>query len=435
MSRAIRTTDNNLRGEPFDAALHLANLQRLAAKPLCELSLDEHPNLLVFPSDFQTHGDDIGRQHILGLNGSLLVTGNIMGFVGYRNTQVYIRSRFAQDDRHDYFLHYMLQRVFAVNIFDLKADSDTESIFDFLIYLFPSLLKRALRQGIYKEYQSRRHNDANVRGRIDVCRHLQRNIPFAGRVAYTTREYATDNHLTELIRHTIEYIARHPLSGNILNNDEETQEAVGSICQATPTYNRLARRHIIQQNLRPVRHPYFRDYRPLQHLCLQILRHEEMKYGHDDNQIYGILFDGAWLWEEYLGSVLSDIGFEHPRNKEGVGRRYLFTDNTGFIYPDFYSRHMVLDAKYKWYADWTHVQTKDLYQLIAYMHTLDRDQGGYVVPVHTHDCQLPSKMLNGKGGQMFIYGLSVAEKCGTFKDYCKYMETQEEVLKSQIKLK
>ena len=96
-----------------------------------------------------------------------LVTENIMGFVGYNDTQVSIRSRFAQQ-QGDYFLHYMLQKVFAINLFDLKHDSDNESVFDFLIYLFPAFLKRALRQGIYKEYQTRNYNDANVRGRIDM---------------------------------------------------------------------------------------------------------------------------------------------------------------------------------------------------------------------------------------------------------------------------
>ena len=133
MMNLIRTTDNNGRGEPFDVALHLKNLQRLSAKPLCELDLDEHPNLLIFPQDFKTHGDDIGSQRIFTVEDTRLVTGNIMGFIGYRDTQVSIRSRFTQNDSHDYFLHYMLKRVFAINLFDLKFGTDNESVFDFLI--------------------------------------------------------------------------------------------------------------------------------------------------------------------------------------------------------------------------------------------------------------------------------------------------------------
>ena len=322
--------------------------------------------------------------------------------------------------------------MFAVNLFDLQFNSDEESIFDFLIYLFPAFLKRALQQGVYKEYQTRKYNDTNIKGRIDVSRHIQQNIPFAGNIAYTTREYAQDNHLTQLIRHTIEYIAQHKFAGNILSNDEDTKDAVGAICSATPTYQHTERQRVMNRNLRPVSHPYYGEYRPLQQLCLQILRQEEMKYGRDDDEIYGVLFDGAWLWEEYLNTFLSDIGFEHPRNKEGKGRKFLFTDHTGWCYPDFLSQQMVLDAKYKWYDDWSKIQAKDLYQVISYMHVLNRDKGGYIVPVDWTSNHIPSKLLNGKGGSMSIYGMNVDFKVDSFADYMKQMASAEKNIASEI---
>ena len=430
----IRTTDNNGRGEPFDVALHLRNLQRLSAKPLCELDLDEHPNLLIFPSDFKTHGDDIGEQNIFTIEENRLVTGNIMGFIGYRNTQVSIRSRFTQNDSHDYFLHYMLQRVFAINLVDLKFGTDNESVFDFLIYLFPAFLKRAMRQGIYKEYQTKNHNDANVKGRIDVARHIRQNIPFAGKIAYTTREYSTDNQVTQLIRHTIDYIAGHPFSGNILYNDEDTRDAVSRICQATPAYNRNELRHIINSNLRPVRHPYFDEYRNLQRLCLQILRHEEIKYGHDDsNQIYGILYDGAWLWEEYLNTVLRDIGFKHPKNKTGEGGKRIFADKIGYekAMPDFYRANMILDAKYKRYSDWNNISRDDRNQLLAYMYLYETENGGLIVPMSNPDI-VPTRALSGRGGRMSIIGMNVAATCNSFKEFCSHMEHEEKLLKEKI---
>lgn len=434
MERLIQTTDNNGRGEPFDVALHLNNLQRLSAKPLCELDLDEHPNLLIFPSDFKTHGDDIGKQRIFTIEENRLVTSNIMGFIGYRNTQVSIRSRFTHNDSHDYFLHYMLQRVFAINLFDLKFGTNNESVFDFLIYLFPVFLKRAMRQGIYKEYQTRNYNDTNVKGRIDIARHIRQNIPFTGKVAYTTREYATDNHVTQLIRHTIDYIAGHPLSGGILYNDEETRDAVNRIYQATPTYNSYELRHIINLNLRPVRHPYFDEYCNLQRLCLQILRHEEIKYGNDDsNQIYGILYDGAWLWEEYLDTVLRDIGFRHPKNKTGEGGKRIFADNKGneTVMPDFHKENIVLDAKYKGYSNWKAITREDRLQILAYMYLYKADKGGFIVPVENSDITT-TRPLNGRGGTMSIIGINVAANCNCFKDFCTYTANEEELLKEKI---
>ena len=434
MKNLIKTTDNNLKGEPFDAALHLENLQRLAAKPLCELCLDERLNLLIFPADFKTHGDDIGKQHIFTLENERLITGNIMGFIGYRSTQVSIRSRFAQDDFYDYFIHYMLQRVFAINLFDLKFGTDNEGIFDFLIYMFPSFLKKAMRNGIYKEYQTREHNDANVRGRIDVSRHIRQNVPFTGKVAYTTREYATDNHLTQLIRHTIEYIALHPFNGNILNNDEDTKVAVSKIRQVTMTYNRGERHQIVNQNLRSVRHPYFSEYRNLQHLCLQILRHEEIKYGYDDTSIYGILFDGAWLWEEYLNTVLSDAGFLHPMNKTGDGGKRIFADNIGHetVMPDFHKVGIVLDAKYKGYSNWKDITRDDRFQLLAYMHLYGADRSGFIVPVGHPSDMVTERNLTGRGGTMSIIGMNVATDFKNFKEFSSHMAQEEKLLIKKI---
>lgn len=433
MQQPITITDNSRRLLTEQEMGHFDNLKRIAEQPIAKLCLDDNPSLLIFPQSLQEHGDKLGDSYILQLDGGCLATGNIMGFIGYHDTKVRIKSRFAQDDDNDFFLHYMLQKVFAVNLFDLQFNSDKESIFDFLIYLFPTFLKRAMQQGLYREYQTRKYNDANVKGRIDISRHIRQNIPFAGKIAYTTREYAQDNHLTQLIRHTIEYISRHRYSGNILHNDDDTSDAVKAICQATESYNRNERQKVMNQNLRPIIHPYYVEYRLLQQLCLQILRQEEMKYGRDDDEIYGVLFDGAWLWEEYLNTFLEDIGFEHPRNKEGRGRRCLFSDHTGWCYPDFLSREIVLDAKYKWYDNWSRVQSKDLYQVISYMHVLDRDLGGFIVPVKSVTIPLAAKRLNGKGGLISVFGLDIDTQTDSFEDYINHMEASERNLIQEIR--
>lgn len=431
-SLPIQTRDNSERHLSEEEICHLDTLQKMAQPTISDLCFKEHPNLLIFPQDLDVYGDKIGDAHIFEVKGDKIFTGNIMGFIGCGSTKVSISSRFAQD-KGDYFLYYMLQKVFAVNLFDLQFNSDEESIFDLLIYLFPAFLKQAMQQGMYREYKTREYNDANVKGRIDVSRHIRRNIPFSGSIAYTTREYAQDNHLTQLIRHTIEYISRHRYSGNILQNDEDTSDAVKAICQATESYNRNERQKVMNQNLRPISHPYYGEYRPLQQLCLQILHQEEMKYGRYDEEIYGVLFDGAWLWEEYLNTFLADIGFEHPRNKEGIGHKSLFKDGSGWCYPDFLSPQMVLDGKYKWYDDWNKVQTKDLYQVISYMHILDLRKGGFIVPVDWDSMRFPTKTLKGMGGEMSIYGMNVCSDVDSFADYVKYMESSEESITRIIK--
>ncbi|MBR2776725.1 MAG: hypothetical protein IKD75_06410 [Prevotella sp.] len=393
--------------------------------------------MLIFPQNLNEYGDKIGDQHVFEVREDKLYTGNIMGFIGYRDTKVRILSRFSQSE-DDYFLHYMLQRVFAINLFDLKYHADDESIFDFLIYLFPAFLKRAIRQGLYKEYQTRDYNDANIRGRVDVARHIRMNIPFAGKVAYSTREYAYDNHVTQLIRHTIEFIANHQYGGGILQNDDLTKDAVSMIREATSSYSQNERRKVINQNLRPLSHPYFSEYRHLQRLCVQILRYEEIKYGRNEDEIYGVLFDGAWLWEEYLNTILQPCGFIHPQNKISTGRIPLFTDGSGYRYPDFYKDDMVLDAKYKRYAHLKLQQLDgdDLHQVITYMHILGFSHGGFIVPRQyiDNDFEPQPKTLKGLGGNMKIYALTVDKPASNFKAYCQQMDLYEKELRESISI-
>ena len=428
MDLPITISDNNWEGLTISDEHHLENLQKIAEKPIGQLSLDDNPNLLIFPQNLEEYGDKIGKQYVCEVNDGKLFTGNIMGFIGYGDTKVRIHSRFAQGD-DDYFLHYMLQKVFAINLFDLKYHSDEESIFDFLIYLFPAFLKRAMRQGLYKEYQTREYNDADIKGRIDVARHIRMNVPFAGKVAYSTREYAYDNHVTQLIRHTIEFISNHPYGGGILKNDDLTKDAVSLIKDATPTYSQNERRKVINQNLRPLSHPYFSEYRHLQHLCMQILRYEEIKYGRNEDEIYGVLFDGAWLWEEYLNTLLRDCGYKHPQNKVFSGRIHLFTDNSGARYPDFYKDGIVLDAKYKRYEDIAlqRIDGDDLHQVITYMYILSAQYGGLIVPgQHIKSGSRPEpKTLKGYGGSMNIYSITVDSPAQDFKAYCLQMSQYE----------
>jgi 5-methylcytosine-specific restriction endonuclease McrBC regulatory subunit McrC len=276
-----------------------------------------------------------------------------------------------------------------------------------------------------------------VKGHIDISRHIRQNIPFAGNIAYKTREYAQDNHLTQLIRHTIEYISRHRYSGNILQNDEDTSDAIKAICQATESYNRNERQRVINQNLRPISHPFYSEYRPLQQLCLQILRQEEMKYGRDDEEIYGVLFDGAWLWEEYLNTILKDCGFEHPQNKMFKGKKPLFVDGSAPRYPDFYKMDMVLDAKYKRYANLKlqKIDEDDLHQVITYMYILAANHGGFIVPwpYSLRDYKPVPKILNGYGGSMNIYGITVDSPVNSYKEYCSLMAQYEREFRAIFK--
>ncbi|GMO24966.1 MAG: hypothetical protein Pg6A_12160 [Termitinemataceae bacterium] len=212
----MRTTDNN-RGKFLSeiGGVNSPDLSAIANKSLFDLCQD-NPDLLIFPQELGAYHDDIGKLRICSLQDDKLTTYNLMGFVGRNDMRLTISSRFTQNDNRDYFLHYMLGKVLSLNIVNLDTTKDNEGIEDFLPYLFPAYLKKALSQGVFKEYRRNKYNNTNVRGSIDIPRHIRLNIPFVGKIAYNTREYSYDNAVTELVRHTIEHLKTSPLAGSVL---------------------------------------------------------------------------------------------------------------------------------------------------------------------------------------------------------------------------
>ena len=436
----IDLTDNNGQGQAFHRK-DVAALFPIADKTIAELCR-ENENLLIFPFSMETSDDRIGNSSILSIPNTSnpdvvrIKTENVMGFIGVGNLQVKIRSRFDVG-RDDYLLHYMLQKVLSFNLFDLSHNNEHEDVFDFIMFMFPYFLKSALRQGIYREYQNYRHNDANLKGSIDVGRHIARNVPFVGNIAYSTREYSHDNNMTELIRHTIEFMKTKKYGQSVLNIDRETVENVKTIIEHTSLYNKLDRSGIISKNLRMKTHPYYTEYRPLQTLCLQILRMEEVKYGESDDEICGILFDGAWLWEEYVNTILCNYGFKHPQNKRKTGGIYLFEDRSGIRYPDFYKEDMVLDAKYKrlgGYERVAQVDREDVHQVMAYVSTLHATKGGFVAPLEQKQVLIPTSKLKGMSATLSIFGIEISKTASSYQDFCIQMKAMEATFVKSLNL-
>ena len=237
----------------------------------------------------------------------------------------------------------------------------------------------------------------------------------------------------ELVRHTIEYIRTKEFGAGILSRDEETKGNVGLVVEATGSYEKRERSRIISKNLRSKIHPYFSEYEPLRRLCIQILRQEEIKYGKDDETVYGVLFDGAWLWEEYLDTILSGMGFKHPQNKLGRRPIYLFSPKRGPRYPDFYNERIVLDAKYKRYEGGalTDISREDLAQVISYMYVQKLENGGFLVPGGT-TVGSTKESLHGHGGAMYIINLPIPSGADNYDEFCKEMAGNEEVFKLTI---
>lgn len=420
------------------------SLQQISNCEIARLLDDSGNGLLIYPYSFNECEDKIGEQYICTLQNRrwkdgqctevLLQTGNMVGFISTNKQYISIHSRFSKDSDEDFFFHYMLEKVLSINLVSLSHGTINEQVFDFLLYLFPKLLNDALLQGLYKEYQHNEYNDANVRGTIDISKHLKVNIPFRGKVAYRTREFSHDNHVTELIRHTIEYIRMQKTGRMLLENNAETRENVSRIIEATCRYNKSDREKVIKDNLRTVHHPYYTRYSSLQKLCMRILRHEKIKYGNTDNEIHGILFDVSYLWEEYIATILVNYGFKHPNNKKRTEQIYLAAKNRFPRYPDYYNKDYygtIIDAKYKPKID----SRNDVNQMLTYMYRLKGKHGVFIQPT-TNANQIKTYNLYGYGieekAKLSEYTFYIPQYAANYSDFKEQVKISELHLNAQI---
>ncbi len=462
---------------------HLLN--EISGKSLQELRKKD--NFLVFPSKDAESDLDKNDNFIYRLSGKeneppSFQTTNIMGFLGFgKNLQIQITSRFDQHDDSEqscknFFLHYMLQKVCNV-AFVPQTNSTENELFEFLYYLFPNYLRKACAQGIFRAYVTHEYNDANVRGPVDVSRHICYNIPFNGKISYHTREYTTDNNVTQLIRHTIEYIRDLNIGSSILESNTAVHDDVNAIIAATTNYSRNARMQVIAKNLHPVTHPYYSEYEELRKICIAILQHKKLSYGDSDKPIAGILFDGASLWEEYLAKVFDEhkLGMIHSNNRNSKKGIPLLKKGKKNHYPDFYlekPKAIVLDAKYKKLCTRNddkdidkedcelddennsigntyriYPPGRDVMQMLAYMHALEAKKSVLISPyafdaANIGDNSILEKTWVTTGYNSSISVIGVPIPTGTLENvdgkkdwnqYKEYMDQIENMLVEKIK--
>lgn len=409
-------------------------------KTLAQLNRE---NFFLFPETVHEAEDLTEDQRILFKEGDGYQTGNVVGFIGCGDERLVITSRFDKDG-NDFFFRYLLEKVLDLpNLTNTKTDADAGVASpDFLPLLFPYYLKNAVRKGIYKQYIRRSYNDSRMSGTLDVARHIRQNTPFLGNIAYHRREFSCDNSLTQLIRHTIEFIRAKPYGNTLLH---KVHDEIELLLGATQSYRPQDRQRVIAQNRKnPVRHAFFHEYRSLQRLCLAILQRHSEQLGAGSRQIFGILFDCAWLWEEYV-NLLICADFYHPKNRQKEGLHYLFDGKIGHIYPDFIGRNrqfrIIADAKYK---NTSSIGNPDYFQVLAYMFRFDAKTGFYLYPekeVGATDTVLLlsrgttyEKVEARNDVRLIKHGLNIPSDTADYADFSQQMKKSEQKFLEKLRL-
>ena len=243
----------------------------------------------------------------------------------------------------------------------------------------------------------------------------------------------------QLIRHTIEYMKNQKSIGRgVLDNLSISRENVAEIVRVTPSYKLAARAKIIRLNqTKPLRHAYFREYRKLQELCLMILNREKHGLGYQEQKIHGILFDVAWLWEEYVHTLLPRE-FIHPRNKEKKGGISVFSGGKRKVFPDFYHKELkiILDAKYK-KLELTEkgINRDDLFQLISYAYILQAEKAGLIFPSIDQTVSSEIGKVEGYGVLLKKWSIQIPQKTSSYSEFYEMLGKSEKIFQNNIKHK
>ena len=108
------TCDYNYTVEKANKAIspkELQDLKKIADIKISNISLEDCPNLLVFPDSFKSYDRDFEKKVICNIinDGAELHTNSIVGFIVRNKTHLSIHSRFANEDE-DYFYVFASDR-------------------------------------------------------------------------------------------------------------------------------------------------------------------------------------------------------------------------------------------------------------------------------------------------------------------------------------
>lgn len=371
-----------------------------------------------------------------------LNTSNLMGVLRLRHpdnetcVQMEINSRFDKDNKQ-LFLNYLLSKVFQVDFMDLVS-AGSNRLWDILVaIMFIQRLKDAVHIGLYKEYKQFENNDLNFRGRLDLPQHLRQNFPLNDKIAYSYREITFDNPLNHLLRSALEMIRKKWPS--LLYKDSDIRDLITALTCATPTWNQGTVRDILRMPIckETLRHPFFAEYyEEARILAVMILQEEGLSvYDAAESEVSGVVFDGAWLWEEYISTILSPLGFVHSNYDTGDGKIKLFSSNKvgmNYIYPDFYSeiRKMVLDTKYKNDKE----SREDIFQLLSYTFITGAEKCGLIYPPQENNRSHSTVIIkqNFKREKVAKWHSFAFDAIPENKDIIAFMQEQENRLAKYI---
>jgi len=324
----------------------------------------------------------------------------------------------------------MLEKIGIASLNKFDSLFSKDKILDIYWLLFPKMMVSAFKKGIFRTYKSQSFNNMKLRGRIDFHKHITKNY-FPDKIAYSIRELTFDNIVNQTIRHTFEFLLQKRKSRDLIRKNLNLIKIYNSIVQVTSSYDPLCRNKILDQAKKTnISSTFYKDYKKLLELCIRILENDKISPNNNSTlPICGIIFDGSYLWEEYLNVIVGEKSSnnrkfdQHPSNVLKTNNEYLFVDNkTQRIYPDFLNteQRIIADAKYK---PTENIGREDYYQVITYVYRYDYYLGLFLFPIKSNEDE---KKFNEKVNNLDKIPLSkICLKISSLDNYVDFKKEME----------
>ncbi|MFV0321869.1 MAG: 5-methylcytosine restriction system specificity protein McrC [Alphaproteobacteria bacterium] len=281
-----------------------------------------------------------------GENNYLAQTGNYVGQFVWKGLKVNIRSRFS---------HLFLERMlnFANNIFMDDVSITGEKVKDdfdiskyIIYYIFVQNLEKAYLLGLPKAYRTINHHEMTVKGRIDINRFINHDIPFKGKVSSQSREQKEVQEIIDILYKAMTIIEKNNKS--FMNNIGHTKNHLKQHHSRSYLSN-----HIIQQakKSKALQNPLFTPYKKLLEYAQMIINGDNLEQKENSQQnSYGFILNIAELFEIYISKLLQkqfpDWSIDSPKielYKDMFYQRKIIPD----IVMKKDNKVMVFDTKYK----------------------------------------------------------------------------------------
>lgn len=340
-------------------------------------------------------------------------TQQYIGLIQLKNGKdIFIKSRFDEGE-NCYFSKYILSKAYNLKLSlfkDMKPRVETGQFIEFLLlFVFIYQINQAYLKGIYRQYCIFECNDDKLKGKIDIARHIRLNPIFNGKIAYSYREYTINNSVNRLILTAYVYLEKKnkQLLKELTQQYKNVADYIRCLKNVMQPFSKQEIPKAVCRENKKITHSIYRDWEEVRKTAILILRH----FGIDtmekpEHQTTGILINMNKIWELYIESILKDKNVRSISLETQTTIPYLWDMEkdknkkvteikTDFLFKDeSQNAVLVLDAKYK--NGWQNVAEKvtaneekiewpreDIYQILAYMHILNCNQGGIVCPLKT----------------------------------------------------